>query len=213
MGIVRGLSTLLQLIKVSKTYSNLHEISHLPLQINDSPRYPYRGLMLDTSRRFYDLDTIKQVIYVASAAKFNVFHWHIVDDDSFPMNVTDYPSLTKNAAFTANQVYSISDMADIVSYATTLGVRVIPEFDNPGHTRSIGLDPFFKDIIRCFIKEWPYTVSGAYKIYGGPPTGVMDPSYVATYDLLQSILTELNSIFPDTMIHLGGDEVSTSCFN
>lgn len=73
---------------------------------------------------------------------------------------------------------------DVVDYATKLAIRVIPEFDNPGHTRPIGFDPEFTEIIRCFNKEQPNTVPNAYKIFGGPPTGVLDPSYTKTYDLL-----------------------------
>jgi hexosaminidase len=84
-GVVRGLSTLAQLIKASKDQQSLHEIAHIPLSINDSPRYSYRGLMLDTSRRYFKVETILEVIDSLAAGKFNVFHWHIVDDDSFPL--------------------------------------------------------------------------------------------------------------------------------
>ena len=90
---------------------------------------------------------------------------------------------------------------------------MIPEFDNPGHTRAVGLDPEFKEIIRCFSKDWANNLPNAYKINGGPPTGVLDPSMDKTYDLLKGIFESFNSIFPDSMIHLGGDEVFTSCFN
>ena len=74
-------------------------------------------------------------------------------------------------------VYTIDMMNDIVSYATNLGIRVIPEFDNPGHVRSIGLDPEFSHLVRCFNKDWPYTVPNSYEIKGGPPTGTLDPSF------------------------------------
>ena len=187
-GIVRGLSTLSQLIKHSSNEASMFEVAHLPIEINDSPRFPYRGLMLDTSRRFYSVDAIKQVLYAMNAAKFNVFHWHFADDDSFPVELNTYPNLTYHAAFSADRVYSVEQVKDIVNYASSLAIRVIPEFDNPGHARSIGLDPNFSEIIRCFNKDWANTVPGAYKINGGPPTGVLDPSYQKTYDLLQAIL-------------------------
>lgn len=86
-------------------------------------------------------------------------------------------------------------------------MRVIPEFDNPGHVRAIGLDSNYSEIIRCFNKDWPNRLTGAYKINGGPPTGVLDPSYDKTYDLINNIFKDLNTLFPDNMIHLGGDEV------
>ena len=94
-----------------------------------------------------------------------------------------------------------------------LGIRVIPEFDNPGHTRAVGLDPAFGDIIRCFNKDWANNLPGAFKINGGPPTGVLDPSMDKTYDLLKDIFSSFDESFPDAMVHLGGDEVFTSCFN
>jgi hexosaminidase len=79
--------------------------------------------------------------------------------------------------------------------------------------RAIGMDPAFNDIIRCFNKDWPNSVPNAYKINAGPPTGALDPSNDKTYDLLTGILTDLDTLFPDTMIHLGGDEIFTSCFD
>lgn len=211
-GVVRGLDTLAQLIKLSEEQPSLYHVQHLPLQIQDSPRYPYRGLMLDTSRRFYSVASIKQILDSMAAAKFNVLHWHLVDDDSFPMELQSFPNVTRDAAFSADRVYTTAQMVDIVSYASQLAIRIIPEFDNPGHSRSIGLDPYFNEIIRCFNKDWPNTVPGAYKINGGPPTGVLDPSNQKTYDLIRGIFTDFNSIFPDNYIHLGGDEVFTSCF-
>ena len=104
-------------------------------------------------------------------------------------------------------------MLDVVEYAATLAIRVIPEFDNPGHTRAIGFDPEFKEIVRCFNKDWAFTVPNAYKIKGGSPTGVLDPSYSKTFDLIRGLFVEFDEIFPDTFLHLGGDEVLTSCYN
>jgi hexosaminidase len=95
-----------QLIKASKENEGLFEVPHVPIVIQDSPRYPYRGLMLDTSRRFYSVEGIKQVIDSMAAAKYNVLHWHLVDDDSFPMTLDSFPSLVTNAAFSADRVYS-----------------------------------------------------------------------------------------------------------
>jgi hexosaminidase len=94
-----------------------------------------------------------------------------------------------------------------------LGIRVVPEFDNPGHTRSIGMDPYFNEIVRCFNDVDKYTVPGAYKINGAPHTSTLDPSYEKTYELLTGIFKEMNNLFPDSLIHLGGDEVDTACFD
>lgn len=73
---------------------------------------------------------------------------------------------------------------EVIDYATSLAIRVIPEFENPGHIGAVGMDPEFKDIIRCIDTVWPSNVVNAYKIHGGPPRGVIDPSYDKTYDFL-----------------------------
>jgi len=100
-----------------------------------------------------------------------------------------------------------------VSYANGLGIRVVPEFDNPGHVRAVGFDPLFRNLTLCFMRDLPNNVPGAYKINGGPPTGVLDPSWNETYQLLEGIFTDFSTKFHDDMIHLGGDEVLQSCFN
>ena len=101
---------------------------------------------------------------------------------------------------------------EVIAYAATLAIRVIPEFDNPGHVRAIGLDPEFRDIIICFNKEWQFAVPNAYTVNGGPPTGILDPSNEKSYTLLKAILQELEDNFPGDFVHLGGDEVNKSCF-
>ena len=98
-------------------------------------------------------------------------------------------------------------------YAEGLGIRVVPEFDNPGHVRAVGLDPEFTDAIRCFNTDFAYPVPNAYTVNGGSPTGALDPSYDKVFDLLRGVFTDLNSLFKDNMIHLGGDEVYKTCFD
>jgi hypothetical protein len=110
-GALRGLATLSQLIKYGLGHGRYaYYISYMPLNVVDYPRYPYRGFMLDTSRHFYTVESIKQTLDILSSAKFNVFHWHIVDDDSFPMELASFPNLTKNGAFWKDQVYTAAMM-------------------------------------------------------------------------------------------------------
>lgn len=105
-GLMRGLTTLSQLISWNAT---TYQVRFSPITVTDRPRYPYRGFMLDTSRHFYSLDSILQLIDAMAVAKFNVFHWHIVDDDSFPLELKQsFPNLTFNGAFTAEEVYTQS---------------------------------------------------------------------------------------------------------
>lgn len=94
-----------------------------------------------------------------------------------------------------------------------MAIRVIPEFDNPGHARAVGFTPELKDLILCFDRDWPWTVPGAYEIFGGPPTGILDPSNEKTYELVEAIVAQFTKYFPDELVHLGGDEVILSCFN
>ena len=103
---MRGLSTLAQLVQWNATR---YQVRFSPISVTDKPRYPYRGFMLDTSRHFYSLDSIFKLIDAMAVAKFNVFHWHIVDDDSFPLELKQsFPNLTFNGAFTENEVYTQS---------------------------------------------------------------------------------------------------------
>ena len=152
---MRGLATFSQLVDYSVgTGRFAYKINHAPINITDFPRYPYRGYMLDTSRRFYSQKTIEQILDSLAAAKFNVFHWHIVDDDSFPWELASFPNVTFNGAFAEDQVYTLKIIKEVIAYAELLGIRVIPEFDNPGHTRAIGFDPYFNEIVRCFNRDW-----------------------------------------------------------
>jgi len=179
VGAVRALSTVAQMVR--KSQGGLYSVGGLPLVIEDAPRYAYRGFMLDTSRHYFSVDFIKSLMDTLSLAKFSVFHWHIVDDESFPLILHSNPSIAENGAYSKDEVYTNQNVLDIVAYGQKLGLRVVPEFDNPGHTRAIGFDPNFADIIRCFNKDWPYPVPDSYRIRGGPPTGVMDPSSEKTF--------------------------------
>jgi hexosaminidase len=90
---------------------------------------------------------------------------------------------------------------------------VVPEFDNPGHSRAIGLDPYFTEIVRCFNKTDIYQVDGKFKIKGTPLSAPLDPSMDKTYEYIQGMLTDLNGLFKDSMLHLGGDEIDLTCFD
>jgi hexosaminidase len=169
--------------------------------------------MLDTSRRFYSVDSILQILRAMAAAKFNILHWHIVDDESFPMELKLLPNVTRNGAFRREEVYTHIQIKQIVEHAMRLAIRVVPEFDNPGHTRSVGLDPYFNDALLCFRDSNLYTVPGAYKINGTPHTSTLDPTNEKTYELLRGVFSEMNDLFPENMIHLGGDEVDQKCFD
>ncbi|KAH9503397.1 hypothetical protein Btru_072909 [Bulinus truncatus] len=106
--------------------------------IRDEPRFAHRGLHLDTARHFYNVDILKTNLDAMAMNKLNVFHWHIVDAQSFPYNSTTFPELALKGAYSPDQVYSQSDVQEIINYAAQRGIRVLPEFDTPGHAQSWG---------------------------------------------------------------------------
>lgn len=107
-------------------------------QIYDKPRMPHRGLLLDTSRHFIPVDDILLILDGMSYNKLNVFHWHIVDDNSFPYESSAFPKLSLKGSYHPTMVYSAYNIRKIIEYARIRGIRVIPEFDTPAHTTSWG---------------------------------------------------------------------------
>ncbi|ESP03745.1 hypothetical protein LOTGIDRAFT_136955, partial [Lottia gigantea] len=170
--------------------------------ISDYPRFQHRGILVDTSRHFLFKEVIFDIIDAMEANKMNVMHWHIVDDQSFPYKSKVYPDLSKKGAFHPEFVYSLEDITEIIHYARFRGVRIMPEFDSPGHTYSWGLSQP-ELLTQC------YQGSNPVKGYFGP----IDPSKNATYTFLKNLFDEILTVFQDTYIHLGGDEVPLQCWS
>ncbi|XP_050293579.1 beta-hexosaminidase subunit alpha-like [Anthonomus grandis grandis] len=195
-GILRGLETFSQLLYLG--------VDGLSIRINatsitDFPRFKHRGLLLDTARHFIPIKQIKQVIDGLAYNKMNVFHWHLVDDQSFPFVSTTFPELSEEGAYDPElYVYNPTDVQDIIEYARQRGIRVMPEIDTPGHTRSWGVS-HPELLTKC-----DGVVQGSY--------GPIDPIKNTTYTFLQKLLTEVRSVFKDKFIHLGGDEVDFDCW-
>lgn len=133
-GALRALESLSQLVMYDFD-SNSYQIVGLPILIEDAPRYEHRGLLLDTSRHFQPVDFIKRTIDGISYAKLNVFHWHVVDTQSFPFQSLTFPKLWEGAYSKAER-YSREDVIDIVEYGRLRGIKVMMEIDMPGHAGS-----------------------------------------------------------------------------
>ena len=192
-GFLRAFETLLQLLSPS---GSLFQVSNFPISISDSPSFPYRGIMIDTSRHFLKPSTLKRILDGMLYNKLNVLHWHIVDEESFPMALLSFPEISKYGAYSQNEAYSVSDIKELVEYARERGVRLIPEVDSPGHTRSWGYSENFSNItVKC-----------------GPFEGQLDPTVNLTYEVVRGILEDTLSYFPDEFVHLGGDEVNSDCW-
>ncbi|CAL5363579.1 unnamed protein product [Camellia sinensis] len=190
-GALRGLETFSQLCAydyVTKTV----QVYKAPWYIRDRPRFAYRGLLLDTSRHFLPIDVIKKIIESMSYAKLNVLHWHIIDEQSFPLEIPSYPNLW-SGAYTKWERYTIEDAQEIVNFAKMRGINVMAEVDVPGHAESWGAG--YPDL-------WP-------------SSSCREPLDVAknfTFDVISGILSDMRKIFPFELFHLGGDEVHTDCW-
>ncbi|KAJ3678126.1 hypothetical protein LUZ60_001929 [Juncus effusus] len=190
-GALHALETFSQLCYFNFT-TKIVELHSAPWTIFDLPRFPYRGLLIDTSRHFLPVPTIKSVIDSMTYSKLNVLHWHIVDDQSFPMEIPSYPKLW-NGAYSYSERYTINDAIDIVKYAERRGVNVLAEIDVPGHTLSWGLG---------YPSLWPS------KSCKEP----LDVSNEFAFQVINGILSDFSKVFKFKFVHLGGDEVNTSCW-
>lgn len=190
-GALRGLETMSQLCIFDYGVKTV-QIHKAPWFIQDKPRFAYRGLLLDTSRHYLPIEIIKQIIESMSYAKLNVLHWHIIDEESFPLEVPSYPNLWKGS-YTKWERYTVEDAYEIVDFAKMRGINVMAEVDVPGHAESWGVG--YPDLWPSPSCKEPLDVSKNY-----------------TFDAIAGILADMRKIFPFELFHLGGDEVNTTCW-
>ena len=190
VGAMHGLQTFLQLIQTDGSSYFVPAVS-----IQDSPRFRWRGLMIDSSRHFQPIPVIKRTLDGMAAVKLNVFHWHLTDDQGFRIQSKVFPKLTEMGS--DGQYYTQAQAREIVAYARARGIRVVPEFDMPGHTQS-----WFVGYPNLTSDPGPYHVEHQYGIFDP----VMDPTRQSTYVFLDKFIGEMATIFPDAYMHIGGDE-------
>lgn len=176
----------------------------------DAPRFPYRGLLLDTARNFFPTQEILRTIDGMAACKLNTFHWHVSDSQSFPLRLDSAPQLAQNGAYGPGAVYTPDDVRAVVRHAKLRGVRVLLEVDAPAHVgRAWGWGPAagLGHLAYC-VEQQPWAA-----FCGEPPCGQLNPRNPHVYDLLQLVYAEIIQLTEvDDLFHLGGDEVSEQCW-
>jgi hexosaminidase len=195
LGVLHGLQTFLQLVQITP-----NGFAAPGVTIKDQPRFPWRGMLIDVSRHFIPIDVLKRNIDGMAAVKMNVLHWHLSDDQGFRVESKKFPKLT--AAGSDNMFYTQDQIREFIAYAHERGVRVMPEFDMPGHSRS-------------WFLGYPELSSGAspYTLEGGGIDPIMDPTRESTYKFLEKFIAEMAKLFPDPYFHIGGDEVDGKQWN
>ncbi|XP_031835278.2 beta-hexosaminidase 1 isoform X1 [Nomia melanderi] len=203
-GARHALETLSQLI----VFDDLRNQIEIPsdVSISDGPVYPYRGILLDTSRNYFDKSAILRTIDGMAMSKLNTFHWHIIDSHSFPYVSRTWPKFSKFGSYTATKIYNEEDIKEIIAYGLIRGVRVLPEFDAPAHVGE-GWQWVEDDAVVCFKAEpWrKYCVE--------PPCGQLNPTSEKVYEILEGIYRDMIQDFQPDIFHMGGDEVNLNCWN
>ena len=194
LGALHALETLLQLLQNDSTSY------YFPIAvIEDFPRFNWRGLMIDAARHFQPVDVIKRNLDAMAAMKMNVFHWHLVDDQGWRIEMKTLPKLTQLAS--DGDFYTQDEIKNIVKYADERGILVVPEIDVPGHGTAI-LTAYPEIGSKINFDKTTYSIERNAGIF----TPTLDPSNPKTYQLLGEIFDEVCPLFPGKFFHIGGDE-------
>jgi hexosaminidase len=192
LGSLHGLQTFLQLVTVSP-----EGFAAPAVVIKDTPRFPWRGLMIDSSRHFIPLDVLRRNIDGMEAVKMNVFHWHLSENQGFRVESKKFPKLQEKGS--DNFYYTQEEIRGLISYARERGIRVIPEFDLPGHSTA-----WFVGYPELASAPGPYEIERKWGVFDP----AMDPTNEKVYKFLDEFIAEMAKLFPDQFFHVGGDEVN-----
>lgn len=191
-GAMHGLQTFVQLIESTPSGFAVPVVS-----IHDQPRFPWRGLMIDSSRHFMPLPVIERNLDAMEAVKLNVLHWHLSDNQGFRIESKKYPRLQGMGS--DGLYYTQEQVRGVIRYAADRGIRVVPEFDMPGHATS-----WFVGYPNLASGPGPYEIGRGWGVFDP----AMDPTRDSTYKFLNGFIGEMARLFPDRYFHIGGDEVN-----
>ena len=192
LGALHGLQTFLQLVTIGPSGFSAPAVT-----IKDQPRFPWRGLMIDVSRHFIPIDVLRRNLDAMAAVKMNVFHWHLSDNQGFRVESKRFPKLS--AMGSDGQFYTQDQIRDVIAYAHDRGIRVVPEFDMPGHSTA-----WFVGYPELASAPGPYQIERGVGVFDP----AMDPTQEETYRFLDGFIAEMAKLFPDAYFHIGGDEVN-----
>jgi hexosaminidase len=190
VGALRGLETVLQLVAGDR------EGFYFPaITIQDRPRFRWRGLLIDVGRHFEPVEVIKRQLDAMAAVKLNVLHFHLSEDQGFRVESRKFPKLHQMGS--DGEYYTQDQLRDLVSYAADRGIRVVPEFDMPGHVTSWVVG--YPELASA---PGPYQIERRFGVFDA----AFDPTKESTYKFIDSFIGEMVRIFPDPYWHIGGDE-------
>jgi hexosaminidase len=190
LGVMHGLQTFLQLVKITP-----QGFAVPVLTIDDQPRFAWRGVMLDVGRHFMPLDVVYRTLDGLEAVKMNVFHWHLSDNQGFRVESKKFPLLQQKGS--DGLFYTQDEVRQVLEYARDRGIRVVPEFDMPGHTTA-----WFVGYPDLASGKGPYQIERDWGIFDP----AMDPTRDSIYKFLDVFVGEMAALFPDPYFHVGGDE-------
>ena len=190
VGALRGLETLLQLLDADRRGYFFPGV-----QIDDQPRFPWRGLLIDVARHFHTMEVLKRNLDAMAAVKMNVLHWHLTEDQGFRVESKKFPKLHQLGS--DGNYYTQEQVKEIIAYARDRGIRVVPEFDIPGHSTS-----WLVGYPELGSAPGPYTIERRPGIF----EPALDPTREDVYKFLETFLGEMAALFPDEYLHIGGDE-------
>jgi hexosaminidase len=190
LGAMHGLQTFLQLVRITPRGFTVPAAT-----IDDKPRFPWRGLMIDSGRHFIPIPVIENNLDAMEGVKLNVFHWHLSDDQGFRVESKTKPLLQQKGS--DGLFYTQEQIRHTIDYARDRGIRVVPEFDMPAHATS-----WFAGYPQLASGKGPYQIERHWGVFDP----AMDPTRESTYQFLNLLIGEMTALFPDLYFHIGGDE-------